>query len=364
MIFALPKRNFVPLTPKFKPEMKINFGVVGCGYIGKRHADMITANENCRLQALCDIKPKESLGIGAYPAVFHTDYRRMLAEEKGLDVINVCVPNGLHADFAIQAMEHGAHVVIEKPMALRLADADRIVQTSQKTGKKVFCVMQNRYSPPSVWIKELVESGRLGRIEMIQLNCYWNRDERYYVPGSWHGSADMDGGTLFTQFSHFVDILAWLFGDITNIRARFNDFRHQHLTAFEDSGMVQFDLVQGGMGCFNFSTAVYDANLESSLTIVAENGSVKIGGQYMDRVEYCHVKDYQMPVLPPTNPGNDYGAYKGSAQNHHFVIQNVADVLQGKAQRPTSTMEEGRLVVDMIERIYALREESGFKKHI
>ncbi len=333
----------------------IRFGVVGCGYIGKRHADMISANDSCELQALCDVRPKESLGLDAYGAAFYTDYGRMLAEEGGLDVVNVCVPNGLHADFAIKAMERGCHVVVEKPMTLSTRDADLVMETSRKTGKKVFCVMQNRYSPPSVWIKELVDSGRLGRIGMVQVNCYWNRDERYYVPGSWHGSADMDGGTLFTQFSHFVDIMAWLFGDVTNIRARFADFSHKDLTAFEDSGMVQFDFVKGGMGCMNYSTAVYAANQESSLTIVAENGSVKIGGQYMNEVEYCHVKDYRAPVLPPTNPGNDYGPYKGSAQNHHFVIRNVVDVLEGKTDAITATAEEGRLVVDIIRRIYSLR---------
>ena len=333
----------------------INFGIVGCGYIGKRHAAMIAANEACRLQALCDIRPKETLGVDAYRAAFYADYTRMLKEEAGLDVVNICVPNGLHAGFAVQAMEYGAHVVVEKPMALSKRDADRIVETSRRTDKKVFCVMQNRYSPPSVWIKSLVDSGILGAIEMVQINCYWNRDERYYTPGSWHGSADMDGGTLYTQFSHFVDIMAWLFGDITDIRARFEDFCHKDLTAFEDSGMVQFNFVGGGMGCFNYSTAVYDVNLESSLTIVAKNGSVKIGGQYMDKVEYCHVKDYTMPVLPPTNPGNDYGGYKGSAQNHHYVIQNVVDVLQGRTDAITATAEEGRLVVDMIERIYSLR---------
>lgn len=333
----------------------INFGIVGCGYIGKRHAAMIAGNGACRLQAFCDIKPRESLGMEAYEAAFYQDYAQMLAGESGLDVVNICVPNGLHAGFAVQAMEYGAHVVVEKPMALTVRDADRMVEVSRKTGRKVFCVMQNRYSPPSVWIKSLVDSGILGQIEMVQVNCYWNRDERYYVPGSWHGSADLDGGTLFTQFSHFLDILSWLFGDITHIKARFGDFCHRELTTFEDSGMVQFDFVKSGMGCFNYSTAVYDRNLESSLTIVARNGSVKIGGQYMDKVEYCHVKDYVMPVLPPTNPGNDYGAYKGSAQNHQYVIQNVVDVLEGKTDAITATVEEGRLVVDMIERIYSLR---------
>jgi len=214
--------------------------------------------------------------------------------------------------------------------------------------------MKKRIFPLSVWIKELVESGILGDIYMVQLNCYWNRDDRYYKPGNWHGTAELDGGTLFTQFSHFIDILYWLFGDITNIKASFNDFCHKHSTDFEDSGIVSFDFLKGGMGGINYSTAIWNKNLESSMTIIAENGSIKIGGQYMNEVEYCHVKDYEMPELAPTNPGNDYGAYKGSAQNHNFVIDNVVKTLNGSEAISTNAME-GLKVVDIIQRIYALK---------
>jgi predicted dehydrogenase len=236
-------------------------------------------------------------------------------------------------------------------MALNKQDAEKVIFKALQVHKHVFAVMQNRYSPPSVWIKELVESGKLGKIYMMQLNCYWNRDDRYYKPGSWHGSKVLDGGTLFTQFSHFIDIMYWLFGDIDNIKGKFNDFNHKDLTDFEDSGFVSFDFVNGGMGCINYSTSVWNQNLESSMTIIAENGSIKIGGQYMNEVEYCHIKDYTMPTLAPTNPGNDYGAYKGSAQNHHYVIENVVDVLKGRAPITTNALE-GLKVVDIIERIY------------
>ena len=217
--------------------------------------------------------------------------------------------------------------------------------------------MQNRYSPPSVWIKNLVDSGRLGKLFMVQLNCYWNRDERYYKPGGWHGDAALDGGTLFTQFSHFIDIMYWLF--IKNIQGKFHDYTHQQLTDFEDSGIINFDFVNGGVGCLNYSTAIWDKNLESSLTIITENGSVKIGGQYMNEVEYCHIKNYEMPVLAPTNPGNDYGAYKGSAQNHNFVIDNVVKTLTNQSTVTTNVLE-GMKVVDIIERIYQVR--GAFKK--
>lgn len=315
---------------------------------------MISRNGRAHLTALCDTAPRESLGIDAYQVPFYHDYRQMLAAHPDLDVVCLCVPNGLHASLAVEIMKLGFHVVIEKPMALTGVEARAVVETERKTGKKVFCVMQNRYSPPSAWIKGLVREGRLGNIGMVQLNCFWNRDARYYTPGNWHGTADLDGGTLFTQFSHFIDIMVWLFGDICNVQGRFASFTHRNLTAFEDSGVVSFDFENGGMGCLNYSTAAYDANVESSLLVLGTEGSVKIGGQYMDKVEFCHIKDYVMPELPPTNPGNDYGTYRGSAQNHHYVIENVVNVLEQGGEIDCKATE-GLAVVDVIEKIYAAR---------
>lgn len=335
---------------------KIRFAVVGCGHIGKRHAEMITRDAGAELVALCDIRAEEELAIEAYKVPFFATLEELLEADLSFEVLTICTPNGLHASMAIRGIETGHHVVIEKPMALSVGDAEKVVFASLKHQKQVFCVMQNRYSPPSIWLKEMVESGRLGAIYMVQLNCYWNRDERYYKPGGWHGDARLDGGTLFTQFSHFIDIMYWLFGDITNIQARFGDFNHKDLTEFEDSGLVHFDFVNGGMGSLSYSTAVWNKNLESSLLIVAENGSIKIGGQYMNEVEYCHIKDYEMPDLAPTNPGNDYGPYKGSAQNHNFVIRNVVNVLSGSSAETISTnVLEGMKVVDIIERVYGLK---------
>ena len=328
----------------------IRFGVIGQGHIGKRHAEMIRRNLFTELVAVCDILPKEEVGLSDISEKYYRSADDMLAHER-MDVVCVCVPNGLHAEMALKALEKECHVVLEKPMALTRTDAEQVISKSRDIGRKVFCVMQNRYSPPSVWLKEVVDSGRLGEIYMVQLNCLWNRDARYYHPGGWHGTADLDGGTLFTQFSHFIDIMYWLFGDITHIHARLRDFNHKELTAFEDSGCVTFDFLQGGCGCLNYSTAVWDCNLESSMTIVAEKGSIKVAGQYMNEVVYCHIKDYEMPVLAPSNPPNDYGPYKGSAQNHHYVIQNVVDVLTGQASITTNA-QEGLKVVDIIERIY------------
>ena len=234
---------------------------------------------------------------------------------------------------------------------LEKQDAEKVIFKALHVQKHIFAVMQNRYSPPSEWIKEMIESNMLGKIYMVQLNCYWNRDLSYYRSDSWHGKKNLDGGTLYTQFSHFIDIMYWLFGDIQNIKGTFKDFNHQHLTDFEDSGFVNFEFIRGGIGSLNYSTSVWQQNLESSMTIIAENGTVKIGGQYMNEVVYVNIKDYTIPELAPTNPGNDYGSYKGSAQNHHYVINNVIDVLKGRASITTNALE-GLKVVDIIERIY------------
>lgn len=330
---------------------KIKFAVVGCGHIGNRHAEMISRNEECELVALIDVKERASLGVDKFNVPYFTSFDEFLKQAQEVDVINIASPNGFHCEHALKALEAKKHIVVEKPMALKKIDAEKIIYKALNVHRHVFAVMQNRYSPPSEWIKEMVNSEKLGKIYLVQLNCYWNRDERYYKKDSWHGKKELDGGTLFTQFSHFIDIMYWLFGDIENITSRLRNFNHQGLTDFEDSGVVTFDFVNGGMGSLNFSTSVWDKNLESSMTIIAEKGSVKIGGQYMDKVEYCHVKDYELPELAPTNPGNDYGAYKGSAQNHHYVIENVVDVLKGRSTITTNALE-GLKVVDIIERIY------------
>jgi predicted dehydrogenase len=332
---------------------KIKFGIIGFGHIGRRHAEMIRRNAGAQLVAIADIDKNLGTLVKELEDVkFFPSAEAMFDAALGLDVVTVCTPNGLHAPLAIKALETGSNVVVEKPMGLTKAECEQVIFKSLQMSKQVFCVMQNRYSPPSVWLKEIVSNNRLGKILMVQINCYWNRDDRYYKKGSWKGSKELDGGPLFTQFSHFLDIMYWLFGDIKNIQARFKNFNHQTNTEFfDDSGMVNFDFVDGGMGCINYSTSVWDKNLESSITIIGEKGSVKVGGQYMDKVEVCHIKDYTMPVLAPTNPPNDYGEFKGSAANHHFVIDNVIDTLSGRSTATTNALE-GLKVVDIIERIY------------
>jgi predicted dehydrogenase len=334
--------------------MMINLAVVGQGHIGKRHAEMARRNSRINLVAVCDILSREDVGLNELKEDYYNELEDMLKAHPEIDVVNICTPNGLHADQSLLALDYNKHVVCEKPMALAKTDCEKIIYKALQMHKQVFCVMQNRYSPPSVWLKELVTKNILGEIFIVQLNCYWNRDSRYYKKGGWKGTEKLDGGTLFTQFSHFIDIMYWLFGDIKDIQAKFNDFNHQELTSFEDSGLVNFNFINGGMGSINYSTSIWDTNLESSITIIGSNGSVKVGGQYMDKVEYCHIKDYVMPILAETNAANDYGHYKGSANNHNYIFDNVVDTLSGNTTITTNALE-GLKVVDIIERIYALK---------
>ena len=333
----------------------IKFAIIGQGHIGKRHAEMVRRNPGAELVAVCDVLSKSQTGNAEIKESYYQSVDELLNQHADVDVVSVCTPNGLHAAHALKVLEASKHVVMEKPMALLKSDCENIIYKALQNHRQVFCVMQNRYSPPAVWVKDVVDKKIIGEVFMVQLNCYWNRDERYYKNGGWKGTQHLDGGTLFTQFSHWIDLLYWLFGDIKNIQAKFQDFKHENLTEFEDSGFISFDFVNGGMGSINYSTAVWDKNLESSITIIGSKGSVKIGGQYMDEVEFCHIQDYILPKLDATAPANDYGAYKGSANNHHFLIQNVIDTLSGKTTITTNALE-GLKVVDMIERIYSIRK--------
>jgi predicted dehydrogenase len=341
---------------------KIKFAILGFGHIGRRHATIANDFPNCEVVAIVDINPY-SKNHELFPkgAQFFSSMEEFLDAKVVCDVVNIATPNGYHCSYAIRALESGYNVVIEKPMGLTKAECEAVIFRSLQMSKQVFVVKQNRYSPPSKWMKEIVSNGTIGDVLTVQVNCYWNRDDRYYKEGGWKGTLKLDGGTLFTQFSHFIDIMYWVFGDIKNIKATFADFTHANNTEFEDSGLINFEFVNGGMGCINFSTSVWDTNMESSITVIGSKGSFKVGGQYMNLVEYCHIENYNMPALPPTNAPNDYGPFKGSAANHHYVIENVVETLNGR-DTITANALEGLKVVDIIERIYETRDLKKLKE--
>ncbi|MHA6247645.1 Gfo/Idh/MocA family protein [Pontibacter sp. CAU 1760] len=341
----------------------VRFAVIGVGRIGSRHAALISQRTDAALVALIDNKDgflddtaPDFPGVRRFASL-----QEFLSAGMAADVLCVCTPNFLHHPHTLLGLQHGLHVVCEKPMALSSAHALEMIATAEQHDRQIFCVMQNRYSPPAQWLKGIITEGLLGQVFHVQVNCFWNRDERYYTGDSWRGKLQQDGGTLFTQFSHFVDLLHWLFGDVTGIQGHFRDFRKQQLTEFEDSGFLQFEFRHGGTGTLNFSTAVYALNLESSMIIIAEHGSIKVGGQYMDRVEHCHLKGYEMPALRPSLPANHYGVYTGSASNHQYVFDNVIRTLQLR-ETPDTSAHDGLKVVEIIERFYAGREINKLTK--
>jgi UDP-N-acetyl-2-amino-2-deoxyglucuronate dehydrogenase len=328
---------------------KIKFGIIGCGRIAQRHAEHI--NKYGKLIAVCDIvKEKATELANKYQAKVYEHVEDLLTNEKEIDVISVCTPNGLHASHSLAALNNNFHVLCEKPMAISVHDCGEMIKTAEKVNKRLFAIKQNRFNPPVTKVKELIDAGKLGKINSVQLSCFWNRNEDYYN-NSWKGSKDLDGGTLYTQFSHFIDLLYWIVGDISNAKAYISNYQHKGIIEFEDTGVVIVEFYNGAIGTINYTVNSYQKNMEGSLTIFGEKGTVKIGGQYLNELEYQQIQDYQIEKLPVGNTANNYGNYVGSMSNHDKVYENLIDVLQNNAAINTSAFE-GLKTVEIIDRIY------------
>jgi len=328
---------------------RIRFAIIGCGRIAQRHAAHIKSKGV--LAAVCDVvKEKADKLAEAYNAIAYYNIDELLKAETGLDVVSVCTPNGLHAEHSIKSLQAGFHVLCEKPMALTTGDCEKMIEASDKAGKRLFIIKQNRYNPPVVAVKKALDEKRLGKIYSIQLNCFWNRGSNYYF-NSWKGTKKLDGGTLFTQFSHFIDLLYWMVGDVTEVQSMIHNYMHPDIE-FEDTGVVMLKFANGVLGGINYTVNSFEKNMEGSLTIFCEKGTVKIGGQYLNELEYQCIKDYKIDNLPVGNAANQYGTYQGSMSNHDKVYDNLIDVLLNNGSMTTSTWE-GLKTVAIIEKIYS-----------
>jgi UDP-N-acetyl-2-amino-2-deoxyglucuronate dehydrogenase len=328
---------------------KIRIAIIGCGRIAQRHAAHIKSR--AVLAAVCDIeKEKADQLAGEYNARPYYNIDDLLSAENDLDVVSVCTPNGLHANHSIKALKAGFHVLCEKPMALNVDDCEKMIAAAETAGKRLFIIKQNRYNPPVVAVKKALEEGRLGKIYSIQLNCFWNRDLAYYA-NSWKGTKTLDGGTLFTQFSHFIDLLYWMLGDITEVRSMMQNFAHGNAIEFEDTGVVLLKFINGAVGAINYTVNSFGKNMEGSLTIFGEKGTVKIGGQYLNELEYQNIQHFTIGNLPAGNIANEYGSYQGSMSNHDKVYDNLIDVLLHNGTITTSAWD-GLKTVSIIEKIY------------
>jgi UDP-N-acetyl-2-amino-2-deoxyglucuronate dehydrogenase len=328
---------------------KIRFAIVGCGRIAQRHAEH--CNNYGELVAVCDIVPEKADSLAnEYKAKAYYNLDDLLRDRVEADVVSICSPNGLHADQAIKSLNAGYHVLCEKPMAISVAECGEMIKTAEKANRRLFAIKQNRFNPPVVAVKNLLDQGRLGKLFSFQLSCFWNRDADYYK-NSWKGTKDLDGGTLFTQFSHFIDLLYWMIGDINSCQAFFGNFGHKGIIEFEDTGVVILHFYNGVIGTINYTVNSHQKNMEGSLTLFGEKGTVKIGGQYLNELEYQNIEGYRIEDLPEGNKANNYGNYLGSMSNHDKVYENLVEVLKNNASISTNSFE-GLKTVEIIEKIY------------
>jgi UDP-N-acetyl-2-amino-2-deoxyglucuronate dehydrogenase len=328
----------------------ISFALIGCGRIAQRHAEHISKRGT--LTAVCDIVAEKADALATqYNAKAYYSVESLLADNPTIEVVAICSPNGFHAEHSIACLNAGYNVLCEKPMALSAADCGEMIKAAERNNKRLFSIKQNRFNPPVAAVKKIIDEGKLGKIYSVQLSCFWNRNEDYYH-NSWKGTKDLDGGTLYTQFSHFIDLLYWMIGDVKNAKAFTGNYAHKGIIEFEDTGAIILEFANGAIGTVNYTVNSYGKNMEGSLTIFGEKGTVKIGGQYLNELEYQNIQGYKIENLPQGNTANNYGNYQGSMSNHDKIYDNVIDVLQNNASIATSSFE-GLKTVEIIEKIYS-----------
>lgn len=285
---------------------KPSFGVVGLGNIGKRHKKIIETNYN--LAWTCDIN-----GTGNY-----TDIDKALSNE--CDIVVICTPNHLHFEQSLKAICAGYDVIVEKPISFTPKQVEILISFAEKMDCNIYPVKQNRLSDVVRWLKSNIDS--LGVIHQVQVNCFWNRSENYYIESEWRASKEKSGGVIYTQFSHFVDILYHLFGYCEAYANTSQNKAHSY-TDFSDNGVVLFENRRLDFnGSFNYSTSCKNSNLESSITIISDNACIKIGGQYMDKVIHC--EGLETPSFKESKP-NIYNGYQGSASNHELFYKCLVE---------------------------------------
>ena len=325
------------------------FAIIGCGKIAPRHAEQI--GRVGKLTAVCDIDPLKAEAFGReFGATPYTSLADLLEKEKSLQVASICTPNYLHAPQSVQCLQAGLHVLCEKPLAISVADGEQMIKTATETGNKLFVVKSTRYNPVIQSLKQALTEGRLGKIYSFQLSCFWNRPPAYYT-GGWRGTLEKDGGTLFTQFSHYIDVLYWLLGEVKDCRTIRRNFAHEGAIAFEDTGVVILEMVNDAVGTINYSVNAFSKNMEISLTLIGETGTVKVAGEYLNKLAYQDISGYRIEEPASGNPANEYGFYKGSMSNHQAVYNNLMIALHDP-DHPFTSGETGLKTVEIIEKIY------------
>lgn len=330
---------------------RVKFAVVGLGNIGSRHMSVLEAYPQAEIVACCDIEPekcaKYSALYGSIPAF--RDYAELLQQTEA-DVINICTPHGLHAPMAIAAANAGTHILVEKPMALTMSDVEAMIAAAHQNRVRLMVVRQNRYNVPIALVKKTLDAGKLGHIFMTHCNVMWNRHQGYYRDSNWRGRKDLEGGALYTQVSHFIDLMIWWFGDVINATAQIATRNHD--IEIEDCGTAELQFASGVMGTLLWTTCVYNKNYEGSITIIGEKGTIKIGGQYLNKIDYWDVQAYPLPDdVQFVDKPNAYGRYQGTSSNHDKVINDVVGDLLHERHNVVEG-DEGKKTIQAIEMIY------------
>jgi UDP-N-acetyl-2-amino-2-deoxyglucuronate dehydrogenase len=322
------------------------FAIIGCGRISGRHAENI--NRIGKLDAVCDIIPSKSDELARqYNAKAYYSIDDLLQNEPAIEVISICTPNGLHAEHSIKSLRAGKRVLCEKPLCISVDSALEVMRAERDTGNKLFVVKSTRYNPVLQRLKSLLNTNALGEVYSFHLSCLWNRPPEYFT--GWKGKLNSDGGTLYTQFSHYIDALLWLLGDIEEVKGFKSNYAHPAVE-FEDSGAVALKLANGSIGSFHWSVNAYKKNHEIAFTIIAEKATIRLGGEYLNEVQYVS-SDVDLALTSSEGKPNDYNFYKGSMSNHKEVYEHLVKVLQHDDHSFTGAYD-GLKTVETIDSIY------------
>ena len=326
---------------------RVRVALVGCGRISGNHLDAIAKVNELELVAVADTNRvrAEEVGLARGVPAF-SSIEEMLANVPS-DLVTICTPSGLHPHHGIIAANAGRHVLTEKPMAISLAAADELVRACDLAGVQLFVVKQNRLNPPIQLLKRAVEKNRFGRIYMANVTVRWTRPQEYYDAESWRGTWEFDGGAMMNQASHYVDLMQWIVGPVESVMAK-TATQARRIEA-EDSGVALLKFRSGALGVIEVSVLTYPRNLEGSITILGEKGSVKIGGTAVNRVEHWSFETYddddKLIDTASTNPPNVYGF------GHEGYYRNLLPVLSGTA-KPDTDGRAGRKSLELILGIY------------
>ncbi len=329
----------------------IKIALIGCGRISNVHLESISQLNSLQLVALCDTDTKKQAQLREkWDVPVYADYRDLLRSVE-VDAVAIATPNGSHYEIARAAIEAGKHVLLEKPITIQNAEADVLIGLANQKGVKFFAVKQVRYNPTVQLLKQAVMDGRLGRIYSTALVVRWTRPQSYYDNSDWRGTLDKDGGTLLNQGIHYVDVMQWILGVPKSIYAAAKTLCHQ--IEIEDLAIAILKFPNDAVGTLEFTVNTFPHNLECSLTILGETGTVKLSGAAMNELEIWEVKDYPRPPIREGLMPNIYagGLYQGSCPNHIFVYEDMIKALN-KSQHNYIDGREARKSLYIVNAIY------------